>query len=294
MCVQRITGRLVSAIMATAVLASTGGASAEDVYRIGVLAKRGAEKCLTKWTPTADYLSEKTGKTFVIQPLKFDAVPKFLGAKKVDFFLVNSSMYCTMKSQFGGEAIASLVNKRQNEALSQFGGVLFVKADSPITSLEDIKGKRFMCAKASSFGGYQMAKRVLLQNGINPETDCSLFKEAGTHDKVVEMVQKGVIEVGTVRSDTLERMEAEGKCSLSEFRILGQQEGGIPFVHSTQLYPEWPMAQCAGTDPAVAAEVAEALIAMPSESPAAGAAKCVGWCAPLDYSSVEGCLLDIR
>ncbi len=29
--------------------------------KIGVLAKRGAEKCLKKWLPTADYLSEAIG-----------------------------------------------------------------------------------------------------------------------------------------------------------------------------------------------------------------------------------------
>ncbi|MGD8541586.1 MAG: conotoxin, partial [Desulfobacteraceae bacterium] len=34
---------------------------------IGVLAKRGAERCLEKWSPTADYLSSQIpGKQFVI------------------------------------------------------------------------------------------------------------------------------------------------------------------------------------------------------------------------------------
>ena len=39
-----------------------------------------------------------------------------------------------------------------------------------------------------------------------------------------------------------------------------------------------------------AKEVAEALKAMPKDSEAAKAAKCMGWCEPLDYSTVEECL----
>lgn len=265
-----------------------------DIVKIGVLAKRGSEKALAKWMPTASYLSVKIGKKVRIQPLKFKEVPIFLKAKKVDFFLVNSSMFSDMKNQFGGEEIASLINSRRGNALNQFGGVLLVKADSSIQSLADIKGKTFMAVKKSSFGGYQMAKRLLLNNGIDPEKDTKLFKEAGTHDKVVEMVSKGIIQVGTVRTDTLERMAAEGKVDMAELRILNQQKDGFPFVRSTQLYPEWPMAAAAGTDPQLVAQVKDALLALSADSAAAKAAKIVGWSPPLDYSTVEDCLKELK
>ena len=273
---------------------SSGAAFADDMIKIGVLALRGPEKAMSQWLPTAEYLSEKIGKQVRIQPLKFTEVPIFLKGKKVDFFLVNSSMFADMKNQFGGEAIASLINSRQGKALNQFGGVIFVKADSPIQSLADIKGKTFMAVKKSSFGGYQMAQRLLLQNGIDPEKDTKLFKEGGTHDMVVDMVSKGVIEVGTVRSDTLERMTAEGKADMTKLRILNAQKDDFPFVRSTELYPEWPMAATADTDPALVAQVKEALLAMPSDSPAAKAAKIVGWSAPLDYKVVEDCMKELK
>ena len=267
---------------------------ASDEIKIGVLAKRGAETCMKKWMPTAEYISEKLGQPVRIIPMKFDAVPKMLEMKKVDFFLVNSSMYCNMSKQYGGTAVATLRNARQGNALTQFSGVLFTKADSPIKTVQDVKGSSFMCVKLSSFGGYQMVLRMLKNNGIDPEKDCKLFKEAGTHDKVVNMVLEGVIDVGTVRSDTIERMIAEGKYKMSDFRILNPQDDGFPFVHSTTLYPEWPMASCDWTNPETVSKVADALITMPEDSPAAKAGKCLGWTKSLDYTSVNQLLTELK
>jgi ABC-type phosphate/phosphonate transport system substrate-binding protein len=96
--------------------------------------------------------------------------------------------------------------------------------------------------------------------------------------------------VGSVRSDTLERMADEGKISLDDFRIIHQSDDDFPFVHSTRLYPEWPMAACAATDQAVVDKVVAALKTLDSAHPAAKTAKIVGWADPADYGPVRECL----
>ena len=55
-------------------LISASSVQAEDKQvKIGVLAKRGAEHCLQKWSPTAEYLSRNiSGYSFSIIPLDFD------------------------------------------------------------------------------------------------------------------------------------------------------------------------------------------------------------------------------
>ena len=69
---------------------------AADNYKIGVLAKNGPVKALEMWKATGDYLSQKIdGMTFEVVPLGFDEVYPAIANKKVDFFLVNSSMYVT-------------------------------------------------------------------------------------------------------------------------------------------------------------------------------------------------------
>ncbi len=262
--------------------------------KIGVLAKRGAPKCMQKWGALGKYLTEQMGTKVAIVPLRFEAVEPAVTAGKVDFVLANSAFYVELEKKYGVKAISTLVNSRKGNALSTFGGVVLVRADSPIQTLDDIRGKKFMVVKKSSFGGAQMAWRLLMDNGINPETDCAKFMFGNKHDNVVLAVKNGACDVGSVRSDTMERMADEGKISLADFRIINQMQDDFPFVHSTRLYPEWPMAACKHTDAATANKLATALMALDKNDVAATTAKIVGWEDPADYAPVRECLTTIK
>ena len=263
-------------------------------YKIGILAKRGAPTCMKKWGATGAYLSEKTGEKFTIIPLKFEAIEPAVKSGKIDFLLANSAFYVIMEKKYGVHAIATMINSREGKALNQFGGVLFARSDSDINDLSHIKGKKFMCVNYSSFGGGQMVWRLLIENGINPNTDCASFIEGKKHDNVVLAVKNGTVDVGTVRSDTLERMQEEGKIKIGEFRIIHQINDDFPFVHSTRLYPEWPMAALKNTSAALGKKVVNALKEMSKDSTAAMAAKIVGWTEPMDYGPVTECLKTIK
>ena len=262
---------------------------AETTYKIGVLAKNGPVKALKMWKSTGEYLSAKGIGNFEIVPLGFDAVFPAIEKGEVDFFLVNSSMFITAKVKYGSSAIATMINSRQGKPLKSFGGVIFTSDENDeINSVKDLPGKTFMAVKKSSFGGWQMAYMELLNLGINPLKDFSKFEFGGKHDNVVLAVQNGVADAGTVRTDTLERMAAAGTIELSEFKILSKKKhGGFPFVCSTALYPEWPMAKTKGTSGQIAGKVAAALKQLKSTNKAAKDAKIIGWTDALDYQGVE-------
>jgi twitching motility protein PilJ len=265
-------------------------AAAETTYKIGVLAKNGPVKAIKQWKATGDFLTAKVaGKSFQIVPLDFDAVNPAIEAGKVDFFLVNSSMFVTAKVRYGAKAVATMINSRQGQPLKAFGGVMFTLADNDaINSMADLRGKSFMAVKASSFGGWQMAFKELKNAGIDPDKDFVKMEFGGKHDNVVYAVMNGAVEAGTVRTDTLERMAAGGEIDMEEFKIINTQAyADFPFVCSTPLYPEWPLAKTAHTDDAVAAEVVAALKTLSANDPAAKAAKVVGWVDALDYGPVE-------
>lgn len=212
-------------LLLTGVFVAGNGAFAGD-YKIGVLAKRGAAKAMQKWGATADYLNEKLqGDTFTIVPLDFEQVFPAIENGEVNFFLVNSSMFVTAEVKYGASPIATMVNSRQGEALKSFGGVVLTYLDrDDINSLADIKGKNFMAVKGSSFGGWQMAYKAFLDQGIDPMRDFASVQFGGKHDNVVFAVQNGEADAGTVRTDTLERMAADGDIDLSEFKIIDAKQ----------------------------------------------------------------------
>lgn len=265
-------------------------ASAAETYKIGVLAKNGPVKALQMWKATGEFLTAKIpGKTFEVVPLDFDAVYPAIEKGEVQFFIINSSMFITAKMKYGASAVATMINSRQGQPLNSFGGLIFTAAgNAAVNSIQDIKGKAFMAVEEDSFGGWQMAYKEILDAGIDPGKDFSKLQFGGKHENVVLAVQNGTVDCGTVRTDTLERMVAEGTVEMGEFKIVNpKSHKDFPFVCSTALYPEWPLAKTGMVPDAVGREVLEALKAMASAEKAAKDAKVVGWSDPLDYQPVE-------
>jgi signal transduction histidine kinase/ABC-type phosphate/phosphonate transport system substrate-binding protein len=264
--------------------------SANAEMKIAVLAIRGLPQAMQKWSPTAEYLNEKIpGYTFSILPLTIDSIESAISTNQVNFVLVNPALYAQLEADYGISRIATLRNRRQEGAYTQFGALIITRADNKnIKTLHDLKGKSFMAVHPRAFGGWWMAWRKLKQHGIDPEHDFSKLLFSGfPQDKVVMAVKNHQADAGTVRTDILERMALSGKINLNEFRVIDPQTTpGFPFAHSTRLYPEWPFAITRNTPHNLAQQVAIALLEMPKDSRAARESKSEGWTVPLDYQSV--------
>ena len=128
-------------------LLSTGFLFAStQTVKIGVLAKRGAELTMKRWSPMAEYLSQELpAYQFEIVPIPFRSIFKEVEEKKIDFILANSGYYVVLERQYGAQRITTLINK-QVTGLTQkeFGGVIFTHIDNKdrFNTLESIKGSR--------------------------------------------------------------------------------------------------------------------------------------------------------
>lgn len=268
--------------------------------RIGVLAKRGAERCLEKWNPTAEFLSrEVQGYTFKIVPLRYGEIYSAIERNEIDFVLANSSYYVGMEMQHRASRIATLKNLAHGEVNTVFGGVIFSRADrGDIVNISDFKNKTFMTVHQNALGAWHSVWLELQEKGFNPFADFTDVRFAGsTHDSVVYAVRDGIVDIGAIRTGTLERMDQENKIDLSEFRVFhlyDEEHPELPYLLSTRLYPEWPMAKLKSTSRELAEKVASALLKMSPDDPAAIAAGCGGWTIPLNYQTVHQCLKKLR
>lgn len=270
-----------------------------QILKIAVMAIRGAETAVEKWQPTADYLTAHVpGYRFVIEPFDFVGIRAAMANGTVDFVLTNPGMYVEFESRYGVRRITTLKNLRLGKPYTEFGAVLFKRTDrGDIQDVRDLKGKRFTTVDESAFGGWQMAWRQLLELGVDPYRDFDALYSAGTHDKVVYEVLEGRADAGNVRTDTLERMDQEGKIKIDDLTpIYRNTEYGerFPFWLSTRLYPEWPFAILPDTPQKLAERVAIALMSIPPDSEAARVGRYEGWTVPGNYETVHDTLRMLR
>ncbi|MEA1933063.1 MAG: response regulator [Thermodesulfobacteriota bacterium] len=286
------------------VQSSTPAALGAEVaaVKIGVLAKRGTDRCLEKWVPTAEYLtSHIPGHLFTIVPLVFEEINATVERGEVDFMLANPLFYVGLEKLYSANRIATLKNLGLDGRVSTvFGGVIFRRADrDDIQDMHDLKGNTFMAVKEkTAFGGWYAAWRELKAHGIDPHRDFRDLSFGGMHDAVVYSVRDGKVDAGTVKTDTLERMALEGKIRMEDFHVfkyahISKEVCEFPFQHSTRLYPEWPMTKVAHTSNDLAEKVAVVLVGMSPDCPAARAARCAGWTVPLNYQPVHECLKEL-
>jgi two-component system sensor histidine kinase TtrS len=272
--------------------------ASERSVAIGVLAYRGAENCLRRWSPTAQYLSEAiAGYTFHIEPLTLEEMGTAAERGDVGFILTNTGNYVALEARYGISRIATLRAPGEVAAGNVFGAVIFTRADRrDIQTLRDLKGKRFMAVTPDGFGGFQMAWRELKDHDVDPFDDFAELKFSGfPQERVAFAVRDGEVDAGTFRTGSLRALESEGKINLADFRVLNpQQHAGFPFAVSTRLYPEWPFSRLHNTPQDLAQKVAIALLSMPPDSPAAREGAYGGWTVPLDYTPVHELFRELR
>lgn len=273
-------------------------APAEKVIRIGVLAHRGHEQAVQRWSSTADYLSSKiSGHRFEIVPLNLSNMLSATRIGGIQFSLTNAGNYADLEERFGVSRIATLQTREGDQVRLRYGAVIISRADNTeIIDLADLKNKSFMAVSEEAFGGFQMAWRELVEHGIDPFSDLSELKFAGfPQDKIVLAVKNGEVDAATVRSETFVRMVESGVIDADEFCILNPQDKlGSAYPISTRLYPEWPFATHKDTPRELATRVTQALLSMADEQPGALAAHSAGWTIPLDYSPVNELMRSLK
>ena len=281
-----------------AAMPPVNAATAAVPVKIGVLAFMGEESTADRWMPVANYLNRMMpAYQFSVVPLTLDNIDRAIFGSEVDFLLTNPASYADLESAYGITRLVTVRNRRTSGAFTQFGAVIFTRADRHnIHTLEDLRGKTFAAVHANAFGGWWMAWRELKAHGIDPESDFKRLEFTGfPQDKIVYAVKNGTVVAGTVRTDVLEHMAEQGLIALEDFRVLNPQiTPGFPFLHSTQLYPEWPLALVNQRLTRMAQQLSVALLSMPDDAPEALAARIAGWTVPLDYHGVHDLMRELR
>eukprot|EP00980_Cylindrotheca_fusiformis_P014254 scaffold3774_cov126-Cylindrotheca_fusiformis.AAC.4 len=249
--------------------------SQKNVYNIGVHAPSGIEKAWKQFNLTFEtYLNEAVGKRFD-PPIEFKMKPteyplhSWIDNKDdVDFMYSDTGLYSCIGTEIGGQplgtTIASLKSRGREYNLDIYGA-----NNRKISTIEDLKDKIIAAQAISVFAAGQSQFWVMFKNGMDYIMDPKQVIFTGNHDETVKGVLDGRWDVGFVPSGRAEQTidETTGELidmdlfKVIEPKVYVMDDGDIyPFLHSTPVFPEWPLFAKTDVDRIVSEEVAAALV----------------------------------
>lgn len=100
-----------------------------------------------------------------------------------------------------------LVKPQTADGVTTYRGVIFVRNDSPIQSLDDLAGRSIAMLRTTT-AGHLFPVYALSQQGLIDGADPPVFRWVGTHDRVIQDVYDGLVDAGAakdLRIDAFER-----------------------------------------------------------------------------------------
>lgn len=137
--------------------------------RFGVLSIAQPSRIHLNWQPFADYMSKQLGRPIeLVVPRGFGKMKKAISNGEVDFFYINSHVFYRLKDSGKAEAIAQMQNiSGGTTSHSDF----FVRSDSGIKKLDDIRGKKIAYVSPMGAGGYLAPRAQIYNSGVNGQSE---------------------------------------------------------------------------------------------------------------------------
>ena len=166
--------------------------SEEKVIKMGFVPLKNSEKLVEDLKPISDYLSERLGvKVEAFTASNYIGVVEGLGSGSVDFGIIPPFSSLLAQKQSNAKPILTSKGKTGKPG---YTAELYVRKDSGIKSLQDVKGKKVAFVDPSSSSGYIYPGAMLVEAGLNLDKDIS-YQFSGGHDKSLQLLLNKDVDV---------------------------------------------------------------------------------------------------
>jgi len=184
-----------SALVSTAALAQDWRDEV-PVFRIGLLGGENEADRLRDNACLDAYLEERLGVDVELFPAAdYAGVMQGLLAGQLEFAGLGSASYAGIYLQ-DPDAVETLYTTMQIDGSLGYYAVMYTRADSGITSLEEMEGHSLAWADPNSTSGYLVPLSELREMGIDPESFFSQTGFGGGHEQAVVAVLNGQYDGG--------------------------------------------------------------------------------------------------
>lgn len=223
---------------------------------IGLIPEQNIFKQLERYQPLADYISGKLGRKVTLKVLpRYGNIIQNFNDVELDGAFFGSFTYALAHAKLGVEVLARPLTL---DGQSTYHGLIFVRRDSGIQTIDDMKGKRFVFVDKATTAGYLLPLVFFNEHGVRSYKQ--FFSEsyfAGTHEDAIEDVLNRKADIGAAKNTVYARLAKVDKRVGHDLVILAK----------SPVVPENALAVKKGLDQSTRARLKEVLLKM-HEDPA--------------------------
>lgn len=210
--------------------------------------------------PLADYLAARLGTHGIsggavqLAP-SLDAMGDLLQREQVDLYFDSPYPAMVINDAVGAQPIL----RRWKGGEAVYSSVFFTRAESPITSLADLRGQMLGLEESFSTSGYFLPVTTLIGEGLRPREKPTSNAPVGSDevgyvfsqdaDNTIQWVLSGRVAAGAVDRRSLEQLPPESRAALRTFA-------------ETEQVPRHVVLVRPGMDPALREAISAILLAM--------------------------------
>lgn len=199
---------------------SQGGAGSQAPLKLTVVPYETADRLNDEYAPMAAYLAKRAGRPSgqFVSVVDYAGVLAALQSGQVDVAYLSSFPYALATARMKLKLLAMPYVK---EKIS-YKGVFFCRADSPITKIEDLRGKTFAFGDISSTSGYLLPRAMLEKAGVFG--DLKGWRNAGNANMVVTAVEIGAADAGAAYENVFEVAYRDNPAKAKAMRIFASTD----------------------------------------------------------------------
>ena len=197
--------------LTTTALATGAFAQGIEEFRIGILGGENAQDRMNSYACLQEYTEEALGvPTKLFAPADYNGVIQGLLGGTLDMAWLGASAYAATYLQ-DPEAVEPVLVKINLDGSFGYHSIGFARADSGVTSLEDMAGKVFGFGDPNSTSGYLIPSIEIPQEGEGITMQSGEYfgevKFTGGHEQTIVAVFNGDIDAGVTWADGLGEWE---------------------------------------------------------------------------------------
>lgn len=187
-------------------------AAAQEPLKLSVYPYLSSTELVSRFLPFTKYLSRQTGRQVHLEiATNYDTHIDRIGSGGVDMAFMGAASYVKFTAGYGPRPILAAFATKEGKF---YHGHVMVRMDSPITSLAELKGKKFVFGDPVSTMSHYVPRHMLLKAGIDVK-DLSQVSFLPNQENIALGVLTGTFDAGAVKEEIFKEYEPRGLRSLA-------------------------------------------------------------------------------